>query len=256
MFSLFRKIRQRLLANNRIRKYLLYAIGEIILVVIGILIALQINNWNESRKKEKAEIQYLQRLKIDLAQDTLYFNQRIKTAKNAIQNNTKAIRMAYLTQHNLEELKKLLDLHSYFTEPLIIQDDTYRELTSSGNLNIFRDDSLKIAIIRFYQESEQAEKRVQEYNNLSVRRLDDLVSNIILWKYYGRPAGIFNDEYMFYDADWSFINDPTSHKFRSLEDCLSIYIRKYQTLLPYFADLKLKSIALMGLIDKELEKRE
>ncbi len=53
MLKFFRKIRQRLLSENRFSKYLLYAIGEIILVVIGILIALQINNWNENRKLDR-----------------------------------------------------------------------------------------------------------------------------------------------------------------------------------------------------------
>jgi hypothetical protein len=51
MIKFFRKIRQRLLTENKFSKYLIYAIGEIILVVIGILIALSINNWNESRKQ-------------------------------------------------------------------------------------------------------------------------------------------------------------------------------------------------------------
>lgn len=62
MIKFFRKIRQRLINENRISKYLLYAIGEIILVVIGILIALQINNWNENRKSAKQENLYLKRL--------------------------------------------------------------------------------------------------------------------------------------------------------------------------------------------------
>ena len=54
MIKFFRKIRQSLLSENKISKYLLYAIGEILLVVIGILIALSINNWNQERKnKEK-----------------------------------------------------------------------------------------------------------------------------------------------------------------------------------------------------------
>ena len=48
--KIFRKIRQRLLSENKFSKYLIYAIGEIILVVIGILIALGINNWNENWK--------------------------------------------------------------------------------------------------------------------------------------------------------------------------------------------------------------
>jgi hypothetical protein len=47
MISFFRKIRQQLLSQNKVSKYLLHALGEIFLVVIGILIALQINNWND-----------------------------------------------------------------------------------------------------------------------------------------------------------------------------------------------------------------
>ena len=53
MIKFFRRIRQQLLTENKLAKYLLYAIGEIILVVIGILIALQINNWNTSKIESK-----------------------------------------------------------------------------------------------------------------------------------------------------------------------------------------------------------
>lgn len=53
MIKFFRKIRQRMFTENKFGKYLIYAIGEIILVVIGILIALQINNWNEGVKQRK-----------------------------------------------------------------------------------------------------------------------------------------------------------------------------------------------------------
>ena len=55
MIKFFRKIRERLLSENKFSKYLIYAIGEIILVVIGILIALQINNWNEKRQEANQE---------------------------------------------------------------------------------------------------------------------------------------------------------------------------------------------------------
>ena len=56
MIKFFRKIRQNLLVENKTGKYLKYAIGEIVLVVIGILIALQINNWNENRKDNFVEL--------------------------------------------------------------------------------------------------------------------------------------------------------------------------------------------------------
>ena len=55
MIKFFRKIRQRLLSENKITKYLIYALGEILLVVIGILIALQINNWSEEQKRRIIE---------------------------------------------------------------------------------------------------------------------------------------------------------------------------------------------------------
>ena len=63
MIKFFRKIRQKLLSENKFSKYLLYAIGEIILVVIGILIALQINNWNENRKLNDAKNKTLEHIK-------------------------------------------------------------------------------------------------------------------------------------------------------------------------------------------------
>ena len=77
MIKLFRKMRQQLLAENKFSKYLLYGIGEIVLVVIGILIALQINNWNENRKKQKLKASYKSSLMNDLSLDTLMLGRLI-----------------------------------------------------------------------------------------------------------------------------------------------------------------------------------
>jgi len=69
MLKFFRKIRQNLLKENHFSKYLLYAIGEILLVVIGILIAVQINNWNEQRQDAHRAQAILKGLKNDMLQD-------------------------------------------------------------------------------------------------------------------------------------------------------------------------------------------
>jgi len=74
MLKFFRTIRKKLIEEDNVRKYLLYAIGEILLVVIGILIALQVNNWNEGRKELKLRDTYTQSLLRDLAADTTDFN--------------------------------------------------------------------------------------------------------------------------------------------------------------------------------------
>ncbi len=76
MIKFFRKIRQRFLTENKFSKYLIYSIGEIFLVVIGILIALQVNNLNEDRKERKVEIRLLNELITGLSNDlsTLRYN--------------------------------------------------------------------------------------------------------------------------------------------------------------------------------------
>ncbi len=78
MIKFFRKIRQNLLSEGKTGKYFKYAIGEIVLVVIGILIALQINNWNENRKLEAKTQNYYQQLLEDLYKDKAFAKSTIK----------------------------------------------------------------------------------------------------------------------------------------------------------------------------------
>ena len=78
MIKFFRKIRQNLLSEGKTEKYVKYAFGEILLVVIGILIALQINNWNENRKANGLAEKYISEIKADLGNDTLTFNTALK----------------------------------------------------------------------------------------------------------------------------------------------------------------------------------
>jgi len=77
MIKFFSKIRQNSIRENKLTNYLKYAIGEIILVVVGILIALQINNWNESRKQYKTEKEFIASVKNDLRQDKAFINRVI-----------------------------------------------------------------------------------------------------------------------------------------------------------------------------------
>jgi len=84
MIKFFSKIRQKILAENKYGKYLIYAIGEIVLVVIGILIALSINNWNENQKREKLKSAYRISLVNDLSLDTLMLSTLISENNNVL----------------------------------------------------------------------------------------------------------------------------------------------------------------------------
>jgi predicted negative regulator of RcsB-dependent stress response len=86
MIKFFRKIRQKMLIENKTGKYFKYAIGEIILVVIGILIALQINNWNENRLEKIEEQSFLSNLHNEFSQN----KKALKTALEMFDTSLKA----------------------------------------------------------------------------------------------------------------------------------------------------------------------
>lgn len=88
MIKLFRNIRQNLLTEGKTTKYLKYAIGEIILVVIGILIALQINNWNNDNIERELELNMLSEILTNLEKDVFNFNSKITINEKAIKNNS------------------------------------------------------------------------------------------------------------------------------------------------------------------------
>lgn len=152
MIKFFRKIRQRLLAEIRFNKYVLYAIGEIVLVVIGILIALQINNWNEERKTRRQEVKYLKNLHKDISLEFVnndsiirYRAQTAKAAANML--NLKELK----TVEDLLELEKLIQ-KVFRRVNFIPTNNTYKELLSSGNLNFITNDTIKEYLLNLDKE--------------------------------------------------------------------------------------------------------
>ena len=86
MIKFFKKIRKKLLSKNKLSSYLIYATGEIVLVVMGILIALQINNWNEYKKKEQFELSLLKEMKKNLKADLKDIDINIKYIERSIKS--------------------------------------------------------------------------------------------------------------------------------------------------------------------------
>ncbi|MFC4721240.1 DUF6090 family protein [Geojedonia litorea] len=144
MIKIFRKLRQQLLTQNKFSKYLFYAIGEIILVVIGILLALQINNWNELRKDRIREQAMLKNLQTD-------FQTNISTAQFAFTNFSEAYEAsAELLEIirnddpiNPSEIEHLLDVIINKTMSLDIVTGAIDEMRSTGSINLIKDATLK-----------------------------------------------------------------------------------------------------------------
>lgn len=155
MIHFFRKIRQNLLSENRISKYLVYAIGEIILVMIGILLALQFNNWNTQSENNKKERWYL----INIVEDLEYQRVILKDMRDL---NIESINIGKYLLKNYMETKSFLEIDS-FNEKLNIlmtsyrypnTNNTYSELISSGQFGLITDKTLSIDIVNYYTSSD------------------------------------------------------------------------------------------------------
>lgn len=151
MIHLFRKIRQQLLKDNRLKKYFIYAFGEIFLVMIGILLALQFNTWNQEKENTKKEDWYLINIVEDieyqkkiLKEMKIYCLESIATGKQIIKEYN--INKSFVDVDSLDE--RLNSLMSSFTYPNTNM--TYSELVSSGKLDLIKEKDLSLDIIGYF----------------------------------------------------------------------------------------------------------
>ncbi|WP_115460898.1 DUF6090 family protein [Winogradskyella aurantiaca] len=140
MIKFFRKIRQNLLSEGKTGKYLKYAIGEIILVVFGILIALQINNWNESRIDRISEQAILKQLQSEFKSNLKQLDEKIGI-RSYIMNST--IQLLSNIDHPAIRNVDSVEMHIAKTIPYTTFDPIINDLATSGNLRLIRNDSLK-----------------------------------------------------------------------------------------------------------------
>ena len=154
MIKFFRRIRKALFAENKYNKYIFYAIGEIILVVIGILIALQINAWKVSADNKKLEKSILLNIKQDLQDDILDLQnvaafkiQQRETCKRLINLATNRSLPVLDTVQFANDVVRVI----YFTLPSSNK-TTFEMATSNGYLNIISNDSLIKLIAKYYSD--------------------------------------------------------------------------------------------------------
>ena len=153
MLKFFRRIRQSLLSENKFSKYLIYAIGEIILVVIGILIALQINNWNEQKKLEQREATILRELHEDFKSNKeqldsiIQFNKETIRACQKVLLLSKSIDLKKLKSDktNFQRLDSLMYYHNlaFANKSFNPKTGTVNSLINSSTFEIIKNDSLR-----------------------------------------------------------------------------------------------------------------
>lgn len=228
MIKLFRNIRRNLLNEGKTSRYFKYAIGEIILVVIGILIALQINNWNELQKQKNQETIYLQNLHTDVMSQIVALESYIEFEKIIIEDCNVIIK-------NYERYKGFVDMDSMYPR---LNDLTVRwtfnnlnatllEMINSGQINLISNPELKKELTEFNQLINRFLANTQNNNT-------NLVDNLIV------PNIINNTNYA--SAGYS---EKMTDKFKTF----------YPTEFMLVEDPELKNLALQNLNDPQFKLR-
>ena len=192
MINFFRLIRQGLIKENRLRKYLLYALGEIILVVIGILFALQVNNWNQQRKKDKVEQNALINLKEDFTYNHDLIKKLILESDSIIKENRLIIdhtgkRYEPNTVFDLDSLLSSVTYNPKFNP----RNGFLYDLLNSGNLGIFKNVELRKLLSSWNPTLDrliQRENNCYELNN----KIEDYITENGSWVNLDNKYGVYD----------------------------------------------------------------
>jgi hypothetical protein len=222
MIKLFRNIRQNLINEGKTSKYFKYAIGEIILVVIGILIALSVNNWSQDNKDRKLGEDYLLRIHRDLVQDTISFRQII-TSNNALREDIKRLfDTLYHGVHNIKQVKYMGSIYDRALDQVFSpNDNTYKGMINLGTLGLIQNIELKEEIVDLYSEYDQKRGLFTGIGQwmITVATAETIQTDFI--KFNDGVSDIFTAPEMLNENDFAFLNDKEDPRFKMFVKAIS-----------------------------------
>ncbi len=160
--------------QNKTSKYFKYAIGEIALVMIGILLALQVNNWNTERLNKQTEHDYYCQLVVDIESDKAELLERLKASEKRIQTAKQLLLDLDAQTKTKEELMRSF-IFVQRGDAFIPSRATITDLTSSGKLSLIRDKTLRTQLLSFYEYLDIKTNITQSNQKINV-------DNIIKWE--------------------------------------------------------------------------
>ena len=259
MLKIFRKIRHKLLQDNKTGVYLKYAIGEILLVVIGILIALQVNNWNEERKTKIRERDVLTRLHQEMVQDSLSLKSSISLVKYKAEQAERLLR-AFESDSEVENPPEFVrDVFlvgrggSYL--PYI---PAFNELVANGELGIIQNEEIIKQISSYLNRMnglrsfvyDEGETRRSAYNAHLHRYFSALIMNEI-WEIGTQTEKLTDDIMVSYKTDIpGYLSDPDSEYHIRNVAAVNLELK-----FLYEQSMETFTAPILSLINREIEKK-
>jgi hypothetical protein len=251
MIKFFRKIRRNLLSEGKTGKYFKYAIGEIVLVVIGILIAIQLNDLNENRKEHNKESYFLKQLQDDINLDIRYLTKQ-DTILGFYQSTQEEGLEILLKAKSVKDILRIDSLFIYSWNNIEINKKTYDEMRNTSGIYIIKNKELLNQLNDYYALIEKYQQFLREINEDSRAGLKQpiLDSYSFLRKFHGNPLVDINK----IDTSWiGNYNSPTylalsrhyNHVIGGVNGNKRIYIKRILT----------SSNALVNEIKQELTRR-
>ncbi|MET7029914.1 DUF6090 family protein [Sediminicola luteus] len=242
MIKFFRRIRQRLLSENKFSKYLIYAIGEIILVVIGILIALALNNWNSDSKAKTQELSLLAEMRENLESDLIDCQYNIRVNERLHISN-KLVLQELEARNPFHDSLKLHYGRLWGGTTQTMNTSAYDNLNSIG-FDLIRNNSLRRSITVLYSERYPYLKRLESDfdNKIQMNEmLPQINAKIVIDSMWQSGYPIDFNALMNDDAFKGLLRN-------------NIFVRSF--MIGKYTDIENQLKDLLGKIERELESRQ
>lgn len=253
MIKFFRSLRRKLLSEGKTANYLKYAVGEIILVVIGILIALQINNDNEQRKLRKKELHYLENIRFDLQINIAEMDRYVESRNGCIAAANRII--GYF------EGTPLTDVPAFNADAISIynwkrfypNDNTFQELLNSGNLGIISNDTIKTLL-----QNIESKNKVMKAEEDHFRFDSETLLYMPVYELMDLNPMVQNFTYRVTDGQMGENRELTQAFFADyfqdnmIKNGFVMTVLEFSTINEMFLEIKQMSEELIQIIDREL----
>lgn len=175
MIRIFRTLRQRLLAENRVSRYLLYAVGEILLVVIGILIALQIDTWNNARLDRKASLTFYANTLQQLLEDRRNIEDQIAYNNKSVDQFAYAIDLIARGERNETDSLSAIAVKLMDYSDFDRQGNIYETIVGSGDIRLLQNPVIKQRL----RSLEETYLYINRIEGIHLDAIMDLMSDLI-----------------------------------------------------------------------------